>query len=414
MPEDALIDPKFSTWENLLWFRELEHHLRHARHDPGSNADTVHQLLSRRRAAILEVMPQLLPIWKHEAVLQQLRAFDPRGDAVNGALKHLASLPAEALVEDLAFPITQQDPRQHSAPCVALACLTYILYRLTISTGVGQATPKAVHPVVPRRTGSKSLPQAPVPARQAVHTQAAAAGQPAQAVWSPKPMPNMVPPQPSAKRGTGPTSSGPLRLLSVLQRQQPWTPEWHTTIASLEAQLLKTDDSTFEEVLASRMFSEVLNLLEFIERSPTGADTGWGWLLRMAWDFAGYTQAAHTFSDATYNWLFSMRKHYELALVAWDIARRPHSQMISLSTRRSCAQNNTYRRWINEAQTDGNTAGQRKAQIRVRMARHVVQCLQDVSRLRPVASPLPQSVFELGSHGRRFGGGRPRSERFRR
>lgn len=228
--------------------------------------------------------------------------------------------------------------------------------------------------------------------------------------------PERAKPAPRPPKAT--QSKEPVRHLDLLKNfagAMPGSETWYESIGVLEKHLIKMPINDFRVVVGHRVFGDVLNICEYIDRiHPAGRGPS-GWLIEIARDFCDLSKnlRAETY-ELSQAYQVAVNRH-RLALAVWDVAR---TQDRSETTRERIFDGHAWgglsRRWVDAAWNDPSEKEQRKAEIRVAFARYASQCLRQELGIKPAKVEPANSVWEAHGASRRFGGGRPRNERFRR
>lgn len=205
------------------------------------------------------------------------------------------------------------------------------------------------------------------------------------------------------------------RQTRPFHQEMPGDPAWFAALSELSKKLCAMEEQDFRAYLSSKQAEELFNICEYIQRIMQGRTPPPCWLIHMAMDFADLGRAVQLTDHALWDAYLQADARHRAALAAWDAIRlHGHGDQGYAKLAARYPRGSEGRRWIDAAWNDPSLLTRRKAELRIAMAAYVAQRLRYKIGVKRAPAQPPSSVWEATGHSRRFGGGRPRSERFRR
>ena len=205
------------------------------------------------------------------------------------------------------------------------------------------------------------------------------------------------------------------RTQRAFHQEMPGDPAWFAALESLSKTLCAMREQDFRTFLSGKQGEELFNICEYIQRIMQGKTPPPCWLVQMVMDFGDLGQALRLADGALWDAYHLAEARHQAALAAWEALRlqggsdEAYTRLTARYPRGSEG-----RRWIDAAWNDPSLPTRRKVELRAAMSAYSTQRLRYKIGLKRAPAQPTSSVWEAKGQSRRFGGGRPRNERFRR
>lgn len=201
----------------------------------------------------------------------------------------------------------------------------------------------------------------------------------------------------------------------AFHKEMPGDPAWFAALESLSKTLCVMKEQDFRTFLSDKQGEELFNICEYIQRIMQGKTPPPCWLVQMVMDFGDLGQALRLADGALWDAYHLAEARHQAALAAWEALRlqggsnEAYTRLTARYPRGSEG-----RRWIDAAWDNPSLPTRRKVELRAAMSAYATQRLRYKIGLKRAPAQPTSSAWEAKGQSRRFGGGRPRSERFRR
>lgn len=231
-----------------------------------------------------------------------------------------------------------------------------------------------------------------------------------------------VTPQPAKATGT----QQPKQKLQQPHQQQmrvpsrkfydevPGSTAWFQALDALAKSLCTMEEKDFREYLSSKSAENLFNTCEYIKRVMDGRTPPDCWLVRLIMNFGDLGRTVNLTDGALWDAYHAADTRHRAALAAWEAVRSPSGEITYTKLTNKYPHGSEGRRWIDAAWQNEAPQTRREAELRIAFAAWVAQRLRYKIGLKRAPIQPANSVWEAAGSSRRFGGGRPRSERFRR